>query len=333
MKTRSRPRSTPPTRSLVSAGSSRARAPEPRPNLVVTGLSGAGHSSALKALEDLGFEAMDNLPLSLLRPLLARRSRAHPPLAVGIDARASDFDPERLRRIVASLHKNAGKPLRLLFLDATDETLARRYRETRRKHPLGAGRPIGEAIRRERVLLKPLRTAADEVVDSTDLAPPSLRRLLRARFGSDASVMRLSVVSFAYRRGLPADSDLVFDVRFLDNPHYRAALRRLTGRDPKIAAFIAKDQDFIKFFKALTDLLEILLPRFDDEGKSDVTIAVGCTGGRHRSVYVSEKLGRWLSARGLAVTVRHRDLDGDVEPKSNPNRRGSRQSSRRGKAS
>ena len=321
MKTRSRSKTSAATRPV-----------EPRPNLVVTGLSGAGHSSALKALEDLGFEAMDNLPLSLLRPLLARRGRTHPPLAVGIDARSRDFDPARLARIVAGFHKRSDKPLRLLFLDATDETLARRYRETRRKHPLGADRSIGVAIRRERALLKPLRTAADEVIDTTDLAPPYLRRLLRARFGSDAQGMRLSVVSFAYRRGLPADSDLVFDVRFLDNPHYRLALRRLTGRDPKIAAFVAKDPDFTNFFKALTDLLAILLPRFDDEGKSDVTIGIGCTGGRHRSVYVAEKLGRWLSARGLAVTVCHRDLDGDVEPKSNPNRRGSRQSSR-GKAS
>lgn len=322
MKTRSR------SRSSRSPSSVAARASEPRPNLVVTGLSGAGRSSALKALEDLGFEAMDNLPLSLLRPLLARRGRTHPPLAVGIDARSRDFDPARLGRIVSSFNKDGSKPLRLLFLDATDETLARRYRETRRKHPLGADRSIGSAIRRERLLLKPLRMAADEVVDSTDLAPPSLRRLLRARFGSDAPGMRLSVVSFAYRRGLPADSDLVFDVRFLDNPHYRAALRHLTGRDPKIAAFIAKDAGFLRFFKALTALFEILLPRFDDEGKSDVTIAIGCTGGRHRSVYVAEKLGRWLSARDLDVTVRHRDLDGDVEPKSNPNRRGSRQSSR-----
>ena len=324
MKTRSRPRS---ARSTPSAAAV-ARAAAPRPNRVVTGLSGAGRSSALKALEDLGFEAMDNLPLSLLRPLLARRGRTHPPLAVGIDARSRDFDPARLGRIVSGSKKKGSKPLRLLFLDATDETLARRYRETRRKHPLGADRSIGSAIRRERLLLKPLRLAADEVVDSTDLAPPSLRRLLRARFGSGASDMRLSVVSFAYRRGLPADSDLVFDVRFLDNPHYRAALRPLTGRDPKIAAFIAKDPGFTNFFKALTDLLAILLPRFDDEGKSDVTIAVGCTGGRHRSVYVAEKLGRWMSARGLDATVRHRDLDGDVEPKSNFNRRASRQSSR-----
>jgi UPF0042 nucleotide-binding protein len=323
VKTRSRSRSYRSTPSVAAA-----RASEPRPNLVVTGLSGAGHSSALKALEDLGFEAMDNLPLSLLRPLLARRGRAHPPIAIGIDTRARDFDPTRLGRIVSSLNKNGSKPLRLLFLDATDETLARRYRETRRKHPLGADRPIRSAIRHERLLLKPLRAAADEVIDTTDLAPPYLRRLLRARFGSDAPGMRLSVVSFAYRRGLPADSDLVFDVRFLDNPHYRVALRRLTGRDPKIAAFISKDPGFSKFFNALTDLFEILLPRFDDEGKSDVTIAIGCTGGRHRSVYVAEKLGRWLSARGLAITVRHRDLDGDVEPKSNPNRRGSRQSSR-----
>jgi UPF0042 nucleotide-binding protein len=295
-------------------------------NLVVTGLSGAGRSSALKVLEDLGFEAIDNLPLSLLGPLLARRGRARAPLAVGVDARAGDFDPARLGQIMARLRKRSGAPIHLLFLDATDETLARRYRETRRKHPLGADRPVREAIRRERALLKPLRAVADEVVDTTDLAPPYLRRLLRARFGGSAAGMNLFVVSFAYRRGLPADADLVFDVRFLDNPHYHAALRSLTGRHSKVGAHIAKDPGFPGFFRALTDLVAILLPRFEEEGKSDVTIGIGCTGGRHRSVYVAEELARWFSARGRAVTVRHRDLDSDVEPKIHPVRRKSRKS-------
>jgi UPF0042 nucleotide-binding protein len=327
-RTRFKPlRATSAARPIVNGG------PKPRPNLVVTGLSGAGRSSTLKALEDMGFEAVDNLPLSLLGPLLARRGRARPPLAVGIDARAGDFDPARLGQIVARLRKRSTPPLRLLFLDATDETLARRYRETRRKHPLASGRPVASAIRRERALLKPLRVAADEVVDTTDLAPPHLRRLLRHRFGGGAEAMNLFVVSFAYRRGLPADADLVFDVRFLDNPHYHARLRPLTGRDPKVGAHIARDPGFPRFFRALTDLMSVLLPRFEEEGKSDVTLAIGCTGGRHRSVYVAELLARWLSAHGRAATVRHRDLDSDAEPALRPSRQRSRTPSRRGTTS
>jgi UPF0042 nucleotide-binding protein len=309
----------------------------PNSNLVVTGLSGAGHSSALKWLEDLGYEAMDNLPLSLLQPLLARRGPARPPIAVGVDARAADFDPVRLGRIVAKLRNRRGTPLKLLFLDASDETLARRYRETRRKHPLGANRPVATAIRRERALLKPLRAAADEVVDTTDLSPPHLRHLLKLRFGAAGTAMGVSVVSFAYRRGLPAEADLVFDVRFLDNPHYKAALRPLDGRHAKIAGYVAKDPGFPKFFKTLTDLLAILLPRFEDEGKNDVTIAIGCTGGRHRSVYVTERLAHWLTTRGRAVTVRHRDLATGTDAKDEQElaSSGSRRprSSRRGKAS
>ena len=325
-----RARSRPVARSRAKRGAAVKSGGETaaRPNLVVTGLSGAGRSSTLKALEDMGFEAVDNLPLSLLGSLFTRRRRSRPPLAVGIDARAGDFDPARLGHILARLRKRSGAPLRLLFLDATDETLARRYRETRRKHPLGSGGPVRGAIRRERALLKPLRAAADEVVDTTDLAPPYLRRLLRARFGDGGGRMNVSVVSFAYRRGLPPDADLVIDVRFLDNPHYHATLRPLTGRDPKVGAHIAKDPGFPRFFRALTDLLAILLPRFEEEGKGDVTIGIGCTGGRHRSVYVAEMLARWFSARGQAMTVRHRDLDSDGESNPRPVRRKSRQTSR-----
>jgi RNase adapter protein RapZ len=320
-----------------TSAKSPARKSAPLANLVVTGMSGAGRSSALRWLEDLGFEAMDNLPLSLLQPMLARRGPARAPIAVGVDARTADFDPVRLGRIVARQRSRRAAPLKLLFLDASDETLARRYRETRRKHPLGANRSVAAAIRSERALLKPLRASADEVIDTTDLSPPHLRRLLKSRFGAAGAAMSASVVSFAYRRGLPAEADLVFDVRFLDNPHYKAALRPLDGRHAKIAAYVARDPGFSKFFKTLTDLLAILLPRFEDEGKSDVTIAIGCTGGRHRSVYVTERLAHWLTTRGLAVTVRHRDLStgkeakGEQELASGGPRR--RRSSRRGKVS
>ncbi|MGE5539172.1 MAG: RNase adapter RapZ [Gemmatimonas sp.] len=283
----------------------------PRPNLIITGMSGAGRSSSLKVLEDIGFEAVDNLPLALLESLFQRRGRTRPPLAVGVDARAADFDPVRLNRIFARRRKMRGTPLRLLFLDASNETLARRFKETRRKHPLGTDRPVQDAIRRERALLGELRAAADEIIDTTDLAPPALRRLLTSRFGTRRDGTRLSVVSFAYRRGLPADADLVFDVRFLDNPHYDAALRPLTGRDRRVGGRIAKDPGYPRFFKTLTDFLAVVLPRFESDGKSDLTIAIGCTGGRHRSVYVAEQVGRWLAARGRAATVRHRDLDAE----------------------
>lgn len=282
-----------------------------RPNLIVTGMSGAGRSSSLKVLEDIGYEAVDNLPLALIESLFAGHPRSRPPLAIGIDVRAADFDADRLKRILSRQRKR-GAPLRLLFLDASDETLARRYKETRRKHPLGSDRPIRDAIRRERVLVGDLRAAADELVDTTDLAPPALRRLLTARFGIEHDGTRLSVVSFAYPRGLPADADFVFDVRFLDNPHYDAALKPLTGRNPKVAAHIAADQGYAKFFKALTDFLGLVLGRFESDGKSDITVAIGCTGGRHRSVYVAEEVGRWLAARGRPATVRHRDLEAET---------------------
>jgi UPF0042 nucleotide-binding protein len=285
---------------------------EVRANLIVTGMSGAGRSSTLKMLEDVGFEAVDNLPLALLESLFAGRPRTSAPLAIGVDVRAADFDADRLKRILTRHRNKRGAPLRLLFLDATDETLARRYKETRRKHPLGSDRPVREAISRERALVSDLRAAADEVVDTTDLAPPALRRLITSRFGSEHDGTRLFVVSFAYPRGLPADADYVFDVRFLDNPHYDAALKPLTGRHPKVAARIAKDQGYAKFFKSLTDFLAIVLARFESDGKSDITVAIGCTGGRHRSVYVAEQVGRWLAARGRAATIRHRDLDAET---------------------
>jgi UPF0042 nucleotide-binding protein len=150
------------------------------------------------------------------------------------------------------------------------------------------------------------------VVDTSDLAPPALRRLLTSRFGDGHDGTRLFVMSFAYPRGLPADADFVFDVRFLDNPHYDAALKPLTGRHPRVAARIAKDQGYPKFFKALTDFLGIVVARFESDGKSDITIAIGCTGGRHRSVYVAEQVGRWLAARGRPATVRHRDMDAET---------------------
>jgi RNase adapter protein RapZ len=277
--------------------------------LVVTGMSGAGRSTALKALEDLGYEAVDNLPLSLL-PDLLRAPAERPPLALGVDVRTRDFGVgallAALDRVVAE-HKLA---LTVIFLDCEDDNLVRRYTETRRRHPLAVDRPVTDGIALERHRLAPLRDRADLVIDTTALSPGDLKRLLHGHFAPDAAPgITTFVTSFSYRQGLPRDADLVLDVRFLRNPHYVAALRPLTGRDADIGAFIEADPDFAPFFERLCAWLAPLLPRYEGEGKSYLTIAVGCTGGRHRSVYVAERLAAWLSRQGRPVGIGHRDLD------------------------
>jgi RNase adapter protein RapZ len=277
--------------------------------LVVTGMSGAGRSTALKALEDLGYEAVDNLPLSLLGKLLAAPAQG-PHLAVGVDVRTRDFGVgaliAALDRLVAQHHLE----LKIVFLDCEDDRLVRRYTETRRRHPLAGDRPVTDGIELERQRVSPLRDRADLVIDTTTLNPGDLKRLLHGHFALDAAPgIAIFVTSFSYRYGLPRDADLVFDVRFLRNPYYVAALRPLTGRDGAVAAFIEADPDFAPFLERLRGWLEPLLPRYEREGKSYLTIAVGCTGGRHRSVHVAERLAQWLSEGGRTVGVAHRDLD------------------------
>jgi len=277
--------------------------------LVVTGLSGAGHTTALKALEDLGYEAVDNLPLSLLGGLAGIGADATGPIAIGIDSRTRGFTAAVLLERLDRLRADPGLDVRLVFLDCGDEALRRRFTETRRRHPLALDRPVADGIRHERPLLAPLRERADLVIDTTDLAGGDLRRLLRGHFALDRRrALALEVVSFSYRRGLPREADLVFDVRFLRNPHYDATLRPLTGRDPAVGRHIEDDQGYLPFFNALTGMLLPLLPSFEREGKTYLTVAVGCTGGRHRSVFVAERLTAWLAARDIAARVRHRDL-------------------------
>ncbi len=275
--------------------------------VIVTGMAGAGRSSALKILEDLGFEAVDNLPLPLL-PRLLRGEDEGQDLALGIDTRSRRFAPATLLREIERLAGDGAAPL-LLFLDADDEILLRRFTETRRRHPLAQDRPVADGIVRERRLLAPLREAADLVVDTSRLALPELRRLLESRF-EDAAGPRpvITVMSFAYRNGLPREADLVLDVRFLANPHYDPALRPLTGRDPEIGAFVAADEAYAPFERGLLALLRQLLPRYRSEGKSYLTIALGCTGGRHRSVFVAERIARCLRDDGWRVTLLHREL-------------------------
>lgn len=275
--------------------------------VLVTGMSGAGRTTALKALEDTGFEALDNIPLSLLESLVAPLPR---PMAIGVDIRTRDFGIEPFLRGFEHLTADGRVRVRVLFLDCDDEELKLRYAETRHRHPLAQDRPVADGIARERSLISPLRERADVVVDTTGLGPGELKRILRGHFGKDAGQgLSVFVTSFGFKNGIPRQADLVFDVRFLKNPHYDSALRPLTGKDQAVADYVAGDNGWDGFFAGLTGLLLPLLPRYAAEGKSYLTIALGCTGGRHRSVFVAETLTGWLKEQGQNVQLAHRDLD------------------------
>ena len=285
--------------------------------LLVTGMSGAGKSSALKVFEDLGFEAVDNIPLSLLKILLAPRGEGtvtgHGAVAATVDIRTRDFTVDAFLADLAPLMTRSDLDIRLLFFDCEEGALGRRYAETRRRHPLAEDRPLMDGIRHEREIIGPLRDHADVVFDTSSISIADLRRTLNEQFKLDAGPgLTVSVTSFSYRRGLPRQADLVFDVRFLANPHYDEALRPRTGRDPDVAAFIANDPAYGPFFERLSALLLSLLPHYGREGKTYLIIAVGCTGGRHRSVFVAERLAALLQDNGTPVTLRHRDIDSQV---------------------
>lgn len=282
--------------------------------VLVTGLSGAGRTTTLKVLEDEGFEAVDNLPLSLLPALLAPASgeadgERAARLALGVDLRTRGFDQRRLLDQLAALRSRPDLDLRVVYLDCDDAVLIRRFTETRRRHPLATDRPVADGIRSEREVMMPLREAADVVIDTSAHTLASFRQaLVEALAIGGQRRMTVTVVSFAFRGGLPREADLVFDVRFLDNPHYRDELRPLDGRDPAVAAYVGNDPGFEPFLTRLQALLEPLLPRYEREGKSYLTIAVGCTGGKHRSVVTAERLAAWLKSLGTPVTLRHRDV-------------------------
>lgn len=277
--------------------------------VILTGLSGAGMTSSLKALEDLGFECVDNLPLSLLGGLMAAEGGLERPLAVGVDVRTRGFDVALVLKSLAALDASPELDLILLFLDCEDAVLARRFTETRRRHPLAAGRPLADGIKLERQFMAPLKERADVVFDTSDLPPGELKRMLEGRFGrGPEGRMTTFITSFGFKLGPPREADLMFDVRFLNNPHYDPTLRPLTGHDPAVGALVAADPDFAPFMDRLSGFIDPLLPRYRAEGKSYLTIAIGCTGGRHRSVFVAETLGRRLSEAGHEVRLRHRDL-------------------------
>jgi len=293
--------------------------------VLVTGMSGAGKSQALKALEDMGFEAIDNVPLSLVRTLIAGSEQeyrnpdetedptAHAGkrrIAIGVDIRTRDFGIEPFLRCCEEIEAMDHVTPRILFLDCDDDELRRRYEETRHRHPLAADRPVIDGIARERKLLGALRDRADIMIDTSGRGPGELKRILEGHLAEHAEgALSVFVTSFSYRRGLPREADLVFDVRFLANPHYVPDLRPKTGRDADVAAYIEKDPAFRPFFDSLTGLIRPLLPGFRAEGKSYLTVAVGCTGGRHRSVFVAERLMMWFESIGQPVRIHHRDAD------------------------
>jgi UPF0042 nucleotide-binding protein len=273
---------------------------------VVTGMSGAGKRTALRALEDSGFETVDNLPVALLRAIVTVGDR---PLAIGIDVRTRDFDVPQLAETLHLLRQTLGLPVSVVFLDCDTEVLCQRYTESRRPHPLADDLPVAVGVETERRLLAPLREQAELLVDTSRLAPADLKRILVGQYGGPtARPLQVFLMSFGYRYGLPRDADLVFDVRFLKNPYYDPLLRPHSGMDREVAAFIAGDGALAPFLDHLVKLLEPLLPLYEAEGKSYLTIAVGCTGGQHRSVYVVERLKAWLDGKNRSFNVRHRDI-------------------------
>jgi UPF0042 nucleotide-binding protein len=288
--------------------------------VLVTGLSGAGRATALHALEDLGYVAVDNLPLPLLGDLM--RSTATPgemaaPLAFGIDTRTFGFSADALVHRLEELRLRPDLDARLLYLECDTETLQRRYTESRRPHPIAPDRPVVDGIVEERRQIGWMRDSADVVVDTSALSPHQFKQILAGHFARGESLgTRIAVMSFSYRRGLPREADLVFDVRFLKNPHYVPELKPLTGRDRGVIDYIAQDPDYEPFIARLEGMIGPLLPRFDAEGKSYLTIAIGCTGGRHRSIAVAERLAGWLRGAGRSVTLVHRDTEVRGEPVS-----------------
>jgi RNase adapter protein RapZ len=278
---------------------------------VVTGMSGAGRSATADVLEDLGFFVIDNLPPALI-PKVAElgRDRQGSRFGLVVDTRAGEYLPD-LESALAEL-RETGARTRVLFLDAADEVLVRRFDETRRRHPVAESHRVSEGIARERELLEEIKGQADIVIDTSELNVHELRDRLREIIGEPADMpsgLQINVVSFGYKHGLPLDVDLVFDCRFLPNPHWIESLRPLPGTDAKVRRYVMKQEETQAFLEELSDLFELLLPAYVREGKSYLSIGVGCTGGRHRSVVIAAEIARLLERLGFPARVHHRDLE------------------------
>jgi len=290
--------------------------------VLVTGLSGGGKASALRALEDLGFEAVDNPPLDLIETLALR---AEGKLAIGVDCRTRGFDAEQIIGVVRRLKAHAGLRPELVYVEARDEILQRRFTETRRRHPLALQARVSDGIAAEKTLTATLRAAADLLIDTSDLPLAGLRQMVESHFvqsgpGSGQAGMAISLVSFSFAAGLPREADMVFDARFLRNPHYDPILRPRTGLDTDVAAYVKADPDYDAFLGRMDGLISLVLPRFLQEGKKYATIAIGCTGGRHRSVHLVDELARRLRGAQWIVLVTHREIDREAGSSERANR-------------
>ncbi len=279
------------------------------PVVLVTGPSGAGRSTAINALEDLGYEAIDNLPLSML-PRLLDGPPLNRPLALGLDVRNRDFSTNALIETIDRISAVPGVDPAVLYLDSRSDVLERRYSETRRRHPMAPAESPEIGIAREVDLLVPIRARADVLIDTSDLTPHELRAEMERMFaGANGRHMAVTVNSFSYKRGMPRGMDMVFDCRFLRNPYWDASLRHLNGRDPQVALHIDTDPRAAPFFDKVHDLTRMLLPAYLEEGKAHFAIGFGCTGGQHRSVAMTEKLALTLANEGWQVSIRHRELE------------------------
>lgn len=277
--------------------------------VIITGPAGAGRGTAIGGLEDLGFEAIDNLPLSFV-PRLVSGPHLERSLTIGIDPRNRDFSVERLLASLADIEAATGRAPVLTYLHCDADALLRRYSETRRRHPLSPTESAIVGIEREITLLAPLKLRADMLIDTTDLTPRDLRAEIARQFGRGAAGdLAITLESFSFKRGTPIGADMIIDVRFLRNPHWEAGLRVLDGRDASVRTFVAEDPAFRPFYDRLVDLLRFLLPKYRDEGKSYFGLGLGCTGGKHRSVMLVEMLAKALADDGWQVSIRHRDLE------------------------
>ena len=287
---------------------------EPQKILLITGVSGAGKTTVLKTLEDLGWETVDNFPIKLAPQLLkipASGSEDGPntPLALGFDSRTRGFDAGALIEQIKALQTQPNLEIMTLLLDCAGVEIERRYAETRRRHPMAQDRPAMDGVAIDRNLMEPFRRWAETVVDTSKLSAYDLQQVIRERFTSEKTPhSTITVTSFGFSRGVPHNADLVFDLRFLRNPHWDSALRPMTGMDASVAEYVAADPQYDEAMQKIRDLLRFLLPLYDAKGKAYINIAFGCTGGRHRSVHVAETFGNWLREDGFALTVSHRNL-------------------------